>query len=195
VASIEDELLHIALKEFIAHGYGGTSLARIIKVARISTTTMYARYPSKEDLFRAIVRWHDRRFVENMPESIFRAPLNLAEALEGYANYTLKAVLEGDALEVRRLIHSEARRFPELGAASLDRMRSGVRRIAKLVADCALAEDIPCSDPEAVAETFIVLTSGWAQIIMVGNQTVSDGERARWVKRAVDVLLSSREQW
>ena len=46
VAQIESRLLDVALQEFLAEGYGGTSLTRIVKAAGISKTTLYTRLSS-----------------------------------------------------------------------------------------------------------------------------------------------------
>ena len=54
VADIEDKLLTVALQEFQEQGYGAASVTRIVKTAGMSKTTLYSRYPSKEQLFRAL---------------------------------------------------------------------------------------------------------------------------------------------
>ena len=48
-------MLDVALREFLQLGYGSTSMTRIVQAAGVSKTTLYSRYPSKEDLFRAII--------------------------------------------------------------------------------------------------------------------------------------------
>ena len=56
VADIENELVEVALSEFLKHGYGGTSMATIVKAAGVSKTTLYSRFASKEDLFIAMMK-------------------------------------------------------------------------------------------------------------------------------------------
>src|SRR3546814_5695128 len=41
--------------EFCTHGYGATSLNQIVRAAGVSKTTLYARFASKNELFRAIM--------------------------------------------------------------------------------------------------------------------------------------------
>jgi len=195
VALIESQLLDIALKEFVANGYGGTSMLRIIKAARISKTTMYSRFSSKEQLFRAIMRRQTDRFTSAMPAGLTGEPPNLVKGLKAYANYTLKVSLEGDSLEVNRLIHSEARRFPELGMASVERFQRGVSRMSRFIADCAKADGIPCKDPEAVAEAYMLMVSGWSVNVMLTDQKVSSSQREQWVQRAVRMLMANRADW
>lgn len=195
VAQIESQLLDVALKEFVTNGYGGTSMLRIIKAARISKTTMYSRFSSKEQLFRAIMRRQTERFTSAMPAGLSGEPGNLIKGLRAYANYTLKVSQEGDSLEVNRLIHSEARRFPELGMASVERLQQGVSRISRFIADCAKADGVPCKDPEAAAEAYMMMIIGWSVNVMLTDQKVSKSQRERWVQRAVRMLMASRAEW
>lgn len=195
VAQIESRLLDVALQEFLAEGYGGTSLSRIVKAAGISKTTLYTRYSSKEDLFRAIIH----RQVERLSAvAVLRSPggpLRLVEGLKAYGNRTLETSLEGDLLQVNRLIYSEAARFPELGTASAERSGRGIADVAAFIADCAEADGIPCRDPRAVAEAFIFMLRGWYVDALLTNQPVSVRQRQRWVDTAVQALLAGRAEW
>ncbi len=49
------ELLDIAGKEFIAHGFEGASITEIAKRANSSKPTFYSRFPTKEKLFVAVL--------------------------------------------------------------------------------------------------------------------------------------------
>ena len=190
VADIDRQLLSIALKEFFAHGYGATSLSRIVKLAGISKTTLYSRFTSKEDLFRAIMREQiDRLDAGAMLDSGAKRP-DLEKGLKAYANRMLELSFEGDLLEVNRLISSESQRFPELGAAAAERTARGVQRIARFIRECAAADAVPCKDADAVAEVFILMLGGWYVNVMLANRRSSASERGQWVRRAVRRLLS-----
>jgi AcrR family transcriptional regulator len=195
IAVLESKLLAIALKEFLAHGYGATSIARIVKAAGISKTTLYSRFPSKERLFRAIMREQINRLATATGQ-LFRANKpELEVGLKAYANQMLELSLQGDLLEVNRLIYGEALRFPELGAAAAERTEMGIRRISKFIRECAFADGIPCKDPEAAAEAFIHMIRGWYVNVMLTNRKVRAARREKWVDRAVSALLSARSDW
>ena len=66
-ADRERQLLAIAMREFLQHGYGGASMSQIIQTAGVSKTTLYSRFSSKEALFRAIV---EQQIGEMAPETI-----------------------------------------------------------------------------------------------------------------------------
>lgn len=195
VASIESKLLSVALKEFLAHGYGATSMTRIVKVAGISKTTLYSRFSSKEDLFRAIVQEQIERYDAAAALAPGAGRPDLEKGLKAYASRMLELSLQGDLLEVNRLIYSESNRFPELGAAAADRTEIGIDQIAGFIRDCALADGIPCKDPEGAAGAFIHMIRGWYVNVMLTSRKVPAAERERWVERAVHALVSARGEW
>ena len=193
--AIDSELLEIALREFLQHGYGGTSMAQIVKVAGISKTTLYSRYASKAELFRAIIHAQ----IDNLaPADALRAGesgADLEQGLTAYANHMLAISLQGDLLGVNRLIYSESYRFPELGAAAAERTALGIKRVAAFIRACAVADGLPCKDAAGVAEVFILMIRGWYVHMILTNSEVSAAQRERWVRRAVHTLLSARRDW
>jgi TetR/AcrR family transcriptional repressor of mexJK operon len=195
VEGLESKLLAVALSEFVKHGYGGTSMRRIVHVAGISKTTLYSRFPSKEQLFRAIMR----RQIERLSAATSRSPhpvrLKLDTVLMAYANHMLKISLRGDLIAVNRLIYGESHRFPELGSAAEERTQLGVRQVAALIRDHARADRFPCSDPEGIAEAFIHMLRGWYVNVLLTNTKVPAAQREQWVARAVHALISGRRDW
>jgi TetR/AcrR family transcriptional regulator, mexJK operon transcriptional repressor len=194
-ALIESHLLDVALRAFVAHGYGGASMRQIVKLAKISRTTLYARFSSKEALFRAIMHQQIERLSVSAVLSPADGPPGLEAGLKAYANRTLAISFEGDLLAVNRLIYSESRRFPELGAAAAERTQIGIAHIARFIQHCAAADKIPCRDPDTAAEAFILMLRGWYVNVMLTNRAVPAAERERWVERAVHVMLAARDGW
>jgi len=195
VAEIESGLLAVALAEFTAHGYGGTSMARIVKAAGVSKTTLYSRFASKEELFRAIMH---HQIDDLAAASLLRPDAgkpDIKEGLKSYANRALEFSLRGEMLEVNRLIYSESHRFPELGTAASETTALGIGHISDFIRQCAAADGLPCKDPGAVAEAFIFLLRGWYGNVMLTNRNVSRAAREKWVERAVDTLISARADW
>lgn len=195
VLEIENRLLEASLEEFLEYGYGRASLDRIVKRARVSKTTLYSRYASKEELFRAIVYQQ----INNIdPGSLLRVDsdsFNLEDGLKSYANKMLEINLQGEMLGVNRLINSESGRFPELGAASAERTRLGIERISRFIKSCAEADGIPCKAPDSVAKAFILMIRGWYTNVLLTNQQVTTAQRKQWVDEAVHILISARNDW
>lgn len=194
-AVIETHLLQVALDEFLAHGYGGASMARIVKTAGISKTTLYSRFASKDQLFRAIIRQQ----IDSSTPAAFLASdeglLSLEQGLKSYAKRMVWVNFEGDLLSVNRLIYSESQRFPELGAAAAERTALGVKRISQFIQECAVRDGVNCKDPDIVAEVFILMLRGWFVNVLFSNRQVSVEELEDWVDRAVRILLMDRKSW
>jgi TetR/AcrR family transcriptional regulator, mexJK operon transcriptional repressor len=195
VATIESELLEVALAEFLTHGYGGASVNRIVRAAGVSKTTVYSRFASKEQLFRAIMDSQIQRLSALSSLLFHRRRAGLEQGLIAYGNRMLEISLEGDLLNVNRLIYSESQRFPELGAAAAERSELGVRQISAFIAACAEADQVPCRDPTSVAEAFIFMLRGWYVNVMLSNRPIAEALRERWVRSAVHVLMAGREGW
>jgi AcrR family transcriptional regulator len=195
VAEIESHLLAIALKEFVKHGYGATSMTRIVKAAGISKTTLYSRFSSKEQLFRAIME----RQIDRIGGATALRPQpgkpDLERGLKAYANRMLDLSLKGDLLEVNRLVYSESNRFPELGAAATERTEVGINQIAEFIQECAAADKLPCRNPRSAAEVFILMLRGWYVNVMLTNRKIAKEVREQWVDDAVHALLSARRDW
>jgi AcrR family transcriptional regulator len=194
VAAIEKKLLTLAFDEFQKHGYGGASVNAIARAARVSKTTLYSRFPSKESLFRAIMHDQIQRVAE-AGATLKDGRLRLAEGLKNYANYMIDLSFKGGLLQLNRLIYSESHRFPELGAAAAERSQVGIVQIADFIRRCAAADKIPCKDAESVAEVFIFMIRGWYVNVMLTNRKVAAAEREAWVERAIHVLIDSRRDW
>ena len=195
VEAIESKLLEAGLKEFLQHGYGDAAMARIAQMAGGSKTTLYSRYPSKEDLFRAIISSQIERAA---PEASLRSalgPLGLEEGLKSFANHMLEHSLQDEMIGVNKLIYRESYRFPELSAAAVDKTNLGIKRITRFISESAKRDRIPCKKPEAVAKAFIFMIRGWYVHTLLANQDVSAAERKEWVDQAVNTLLLSRKNW
>lgn len=184
----------MALEQFVKHGYG-VSMTRIIKAAGISKTTMYSRFASKDQLFRAIIRRQVDRVAETMPLGPESGYYGLVQGLRNYADRTLEVSLEGDFLEVNRLIFSEARRFPELAEAAAERNALGVAQLSDFIRYRAEVDGVACRDPDSVAEVLIVLMRGWYVSAMLSDRPVAAEARQSWVERAIRTLVSSRAEW
>ena len=195
VAEIDSQLVSVALREFVASGYAGTSTNQIIRAAGVSKTTFYQRFSTKADLFRAIMRKQIEGLAPMTAHSLKPGKDKLRQGLVDYAERALRFSLKGELLEVNRLVYSEASRFPELAEAAADATRVGIEQVAEFIRNCAEADGMTCRAPEAAAEAFIFMLRGWYANIMLTNVAVRSADRKLWVERSVDVLLAGRQDW
>jgi AcrR family transcriptional regulator len=195
VADIENELVEVALAEFLRHGYGGTSMATIVKAAGVSKTTLYSRFASKEDLFIAMMK----KMVEGDLSSRIRAVESpsrpLSDMLREFAWKSLEIGLDSRHYGLVRLIYGESHRFPELraaGEALADASRSG---IANVITAYAEREGLTMANPMAPANALTLFLRGMhLDIVLSGSRTV-DAQRLEEIDWFVDLLVGAMDRW
>lgn len=153
-------ILDIAREAFLQDGYSGTSMSRIAALVGGSKATLYSYFPSKKELFVAVI---DRE-TAGLYDRIFNVSMTADEpraAITKLVRRCLDGLLSDTIVSGYRLIIAEAGRFPEIGRTAYElAVHRGLERIgrffAKAVADGALR---PCN-PKDAADTFLDLTAG-----------------------------------
>jgi len=108
------ELLRAALELFVAKGFSATRSDEVAAHAGVAKGTLYLYFPSKEELFKAVVR--------NNIASLIAEGQQIADAFEGSSEELLRLLMHGwwrrigetDAGAIFKIIVSEVRNFPEL---------------------------------------------------------------------------------
>ena len=104
------KILSAATKLFLSIGYGNTSIDAIVDQSGGSKATLYSYYPTKAELFRAvvdsIVTRHERPELESLD--------NIRDTLVAFAELRLRVVFAPEHRALIRLIISERDRFPDI---------------------------------------------------------------------------------
>jgi AcrR family transcriptional regulator len=108
------ELLDAALSLFVEKGFAATRSEEVAQRAGVSKGTLYLYYPSKEELFKAVVR--------QTLSSLIAEGVELASSFEGSTGDLLVALMQTwwervgntPAAGIHKIILSEVRNFPEL---------------------------------------------------------------------------------
>jgi TetR/AcrR family transcriptional regulator, mexJK operon transcriptional repressor len=108
------ELLDVAAEVFISEGFSAASTNEIARRANSSKTTFYSRFPTKEQLFLAVIerRMNDifRQVAASLPEE---PPVE--ETLRNFGSALIAFVLSKEQVALVRMVSMESARFPELG--------------------------------------------------------------------------------
>ena len=111
-------ILGAATELFTELGYDKTSLARVAERAGVSTATMFKQFPTKADLFEAIVL----QFWDAGPDEAVTAPpagdprAGLTTLGSRYAQLLGRPGMAG----LHRMVIAEAARFPDLARVQFD---------------------------------------------------------------------------
>jgi AcrR family transcriptional regulator len=97
------EVLDAALELFLEHGYDGTSMQAVADQAGVTKPVVYACFPGKDELFRALLAREEQRILAEIQGAFANADLSDPETTmtQGFTGF-LRAV--GDSPEVYRLI-------------------------------------------------------------------------------------------
>ncbi|MBE7365948.1 TetR/AcrR family transcriptional regulator [Ramlibacter pallidus] len=110
------ELLDAALDLFVEKGFAATRSEEVAARAGVSKGTLFLYFPSKEELFKAVVRENmSGRFAE-WAEEFEKFEGSTAEMVRYCMNIWWERIGATRASGITKLIISEARNFPELAA-------------------------------------------------------------------------------
>ena len=80
-ANARDRLIDTAISLFNRHGFHATGVDRIVAVARVAKKTLYAHFPSKEDLILAALARKRAGFADKFLSAVFASSSDPKERL------------------------------------------------------------------------------------------------------------------
>src|SRR3984957_2690984 len=112
---VEERILDAAGRVFLERGFQGASVDEIAEVASAGKPTIYARFPSKQVLFAAVI---DRLVRRNTSLDAFSCHgRSIEHRLDTLAAVMLTRVLTPETVGLIRVAVAEARRFPDLATS------------------------------------------------------------------------------
>jgi len=108
------ELLDAALALFVEKGFAATRSEEVAKLAGVSKGTLYLYYPSKEELFKAMVRERLSARIQEAGAVVAQFEGPMAELLRLMLRMWWNEVGMTPAGGITKIMMAEARNFPEL---------------------------------------------------------------------------------
>jgi len=167
-------ILDAATALFLREGYLATSMDQIAAAASVSKQTVYKQFADKRSLFREIVTGTVADVIDPIAEQVagLRDSTDLAAGLQGLARALLAQVIQPRVMQLRRLVISEANRFPELGRLFYD---GGPGRTIDTLAlafeNLAARGTLRLQDPRLAAEHFnwLVMSIPLNRVMLCGD--------------------------
>lgn len=145
-------IVDAASQAFRVGGYAGTGMSAIAAQAGVSTKTLYRVVPTKEELFRLVIRSRISRFILAVDE-VDQAPGDLAGGLERLLIAYANLAFDPEVISVYRLVVGECVRFPEIGQTFFETaIKPAGRAIAEWLARQCRQGLIVLDDPERAAD-------------------------------------------
>lgn len=188
-ARMKAHITNAAKDVFLREGYG-TSIDSIVAAAGIARQTLYNHFPSKKDLFLAVMEDVVERTMH--PLLHLDAELPLPEMLARFATVYIQGALDPDSLALSSMIASAVKEFPEIGPLAYS---AGPRRtipaLANYLRQQRSAGHIDIKDPEIVAESFFGAVVGHARYRYLFGLGIDHDERRRalFIEQVVDVYV------
>lgn len=169
------DLLTLARDLFLDRGFAGTTMDAVAAAARISKQTLYRQYPSKDELYAAVVRdWVDRGRDAMRPHlDALMAADDAGRGLRALARTLQTGVLSAPVLRMRTLVAAEAHRSPDVAD---DYVRRSWDRNQALLADALahLADRglLDLDSPATAAEqfTWLALAAPLNRLTLTGGR-------------------------
>jgi AcrR family transcriptional regulator len=185
-----DAFVAAARAAFFENGYAGTTMSAISAKVGGSKTTLWSYFPSKQDLFTAVLDDIVEQYgcalqIELSPH------LPVPEVLEHFAAAMLSTMLSPAIINLHRVVTGEVGRFPELGRLFYDRgPKRGKARLAMYMAMVMADGRLRTGDAAIAARQFSAMCQGNSfQLALYGIETPGPDIVARDITSAVDSFL------
>jgi len=194
-AAIERAILATARARFLEDGYDAVSMESVAGDTGVSKGTLYARYPSKEALFTAVVEATVEGWSEMSARNDHLLTDNIGERLRHHAATIAASLVQPDVRAFERLLLANRDRFPEFSRAMYE---TGYVYIVELITndieEAARRDGMPVKDAKGVASLLVSAITGW-QIQESSIRDLSEADLVAFGNRTVDLLLGARSSW
>lgn len=186
-----DAFVAAAREAFFSKGYGATSMSSISAKVGGSKTTLWTYFPSKQELFAAVVDDLVERYGRAL-EVQFDPESDVAASLRRMGRALLETVHSQPIVDLHRLCIGEAGRFPELARLFHERGPArGKGRLRAFIAEAMARGKLRSGDPADASLTFVGrLWAGSIQSHLIGLiGTPGNAEIEREIDAAVDAFM------
>lgn len=182
-------ILEAATELFLKDGYGATSIDSILELSGGSKATLYSYFPTKDDLFRAVID----EVLASAQEPQLETSADPRTTLIEFSVQRLEVLFSTRHHALLRLIIAERERFPDLAQMYYERAPLRVR--AMLTAYFAELERrgvLDAGSADEAAEFLIGMMVHWwvMEALLLGNSPSSEAIRDR-AERVVDRFLAA----
>lgn len=188
-----ERIIAAAFAEFTRRGVRAARLSVIARRAGVSLATLRQYFPSRDELFREVIRSTIVRLIQSPPEpGTPTLDQPLTHRLRGFMRQFWRAMEEPDHVALLRLSHGELSGFPELAVFhTTEVMGRAVSRLEALLSEGARRGETRLLDIRTAARVVLaalITYSLWfASPGIYGGLTGPDRERAE--EAVIDVLV------
>lgn len=183
-------ILEVAQRSFLERGFADTSMSTIAAELGGSKTTLWSYFPSKDELFAAVIDSNIEYFRAALDEALIPTGGTTA-ALSRFGYVFLNKIMAPPSMALKRLIVAEAERFPLMGEAFAVRGPDRVRaRLCRYIEDEMAAGRLRDGSPFCATRQFIALLQAGCYFDRLWRSgTVSETDIDDDVADAIDTFM------
>ena len=183
-----EAILKVALAAFLSDGYAATSMSSIAARVGGSKATLYYYFPSKEELFLAVIDEKCRDAHATLADLLADVG-DFPHTLRTLADTLIRMILDDNSIAIRRLITAESARFSELGRGfyACGRER-GIATLTEFFARAQRAGGLKPARPKDMTLTLLGLCEGELLIQKLWNVNPDPAEEE--IEAAIDHTVS-----
>ncbi len=190
-----EAILQAAITEFRANGFEATSMDKIAATADVSKRTVYNHFPSKDDLFAAILLqlWESSAA---MAELSYRADRPLREQLLELMQQKMRMLNDAHFMDLARVAIAATIHSPERAKEMIERMDKREEGVTSWIRAAQADGKLKPVDPGFAAHLLqgqLKSFAFWPQIAM-GQAPLNEAEQAAVVQTAVEMFLAYLER-
>lgn len=186
-----EAILQAAVAEFREHGFAGTSMDRLAAAAGVSKRTVYNHFPSKDELFAAILQqlWEHSTALGAAPYDPVRP---LREQLREQLARKLALIQDPSFFDLVRVAVAEMLHAPERASAVVARLGEKEEGLAGWIRAAQADGRLRAVEPAYAAAQLQGLLKSfafWPQLTL-GQPPLAAAEAARVLDDCVDMFLA-----
>ena len=188
------KILSVAREVFLTEGFSASSMSSIACRVGGSKGTLYRYFPSKADLFKAVVQKDCDLYEKVLFDHLDSTEEDIGPALKSFGHRYSGVVLSEDVIRLNRHVIAEAVRFPDLARVLYDAGPQRSRaRLADYIAGQTHLGRLTCQDPSRAAYQFCQMCLGaqYRQRLMNLIAAASPVEAEQDLDYAVQVFLAT----
>ncbi len=184
------ELLDVATQVFLEYGYERAKMSYVVNRAGGSKRTLYSRYPTKSDLFTAVVDKQTAAIERDFTKTLSTKG-TLPALLEEFGTTLFHTMYHPERGKLFRITVAEAEHFPELARRFLD---AGPNRAVKMLGDCLERHsEFRGDNAKEAAESFCSLCLGVAllQQLLDSNSRITEKGKKDRLRNAIRLFMAA----
>jgi TetR/AcrR family transcriptional regulator, regulator of autoinduction and epiphytic fitness len=152
-------IITAAMEEFRDKGYDGSSMDRIAEIAGASKRTVYNHFPSKDELFQAVIERFEAQ-MHSLKLIRYNAARTLEEQLSDFANAELAVAADPAWMGWIKVLLTVFMRDPSLARKAVSRHTADESSMTTWMRAAAKDGKLAIDDPALAARVFSAMLSG-----------------------------------